>query len=58
MGGSNCGLLSNLNIDVQQNVLPNPANFSRNIHVFADPPHLLKLICTNLIDHGIKLREW
>ena len=57
MGGSNRGLLSNLSIDVQQNVFPNPADLSRNIHVFVDPPHLLKLGRNNLIDHGINTPE-
>lgn len=28
-------------------------DFSRNVYVFADPPHLLKLVINNIIDHGL-----
>lgn len=32
----------------------NPHDPNRKVHVFADPPHLLKLVKNNLIDHGIE----
>jgi len=35
----------------------NPANAERAVHVFADPPHMLKLIRNHLIDDGLVLSD-
>lgn len=52
LGGSNRGLLKELEISVQKSWFPNPKNANQRIHVFADVPHLIKLIRNNFIDHG------
>ena len=51
MGGSNRGLFRDLGINASNNHFSNPYDSSRNIHVFADPPHLIKLIRNNLLDY-------
>lgn len=53
LAGGNQGLLSKLGISTEKNSFENPADSTRNIHVFADPPHLLKLIRNNVLDHGM-----
>lgn len=50
LGGTNQGLLKELNISVQQSSFPNPADATKKIYVFADVPHLLKLIRNNFVD--------
>ena len=53
MSGANRGLLNSLGISSTSSSFVNPSNPHRKIHVFVDPPHLLKLIRNNIIDHGI-----
>lgn len=52
LGGSNRGLLKQLNISVTKPWFVNPANPSKLVYVFADVPHLLKLIRNHFIDSG------
>ena len=53
LGGSNIGLLRDLGITVENPNFLNPHDTSRSIHIFADPPHLLKLIRNNVLDHSL-----
>ncbi|KAK3893295.1 hypothetical protein Pcinc_002851 [Petrolisthes cinctipes] len=52
MGGSNYSLINQLKINEDNNSFDNPVDPTRNIHVFADVPHLLKLIRNHFLDHG------
>ena len=54
MGGGNRGLLSALSINAEKNYFVNTFDRNRNIYVFADPSHLLKLIRNNVLDHDIQ----
>lgn len=56
LGGSNRGLYKELNIDHKKTFFNNPAN-NEKIFVFADVPHLLKLIRNNFLDHGFLLNS-
>lgn len=51
MGPTNIGLWKSLNITPSSPSFINPVTF-KNIHVFADVPHLLKLIRNHFIDRG------
>lgn len=51
LGGANRGLHNALNISQSKPYFQNPAN-NEKIFVFADVPHLLKLIRNNFVDHG------
>lgn len=53
MGGANQGLLRSLGVTEVPPNFANPCNDNK-VHVFADVPHLLKLIKNNLVDHGIE----
>lgn len=44
MGGTNYSLLNKLGINEVQNSFTNPYDPNRNVHVFADAPHLIKLV--------------
>ncbi|KAF0297803.1 Transposable element P transposase [Amphibalanus amphitrite] len=56
LGGSNRGLWTELEIDCDGAThLPNPVDPSRKIWVFADTPHLLKLLRNHVLDDGITL---
>ncbi|KAJ8891106.1 hypothetical protein PR048_010616, partial [Dryococelus australis] len=52
MGGSNQDLISVVNVS-----FPNPSGVKRNEFVFADVPHLIKLLRNNFLDYGIQLRS-
>lgn len=51
MGPTNIGLWKSLNITPSSPSFINPVTL-KNIHVFADVPHLLKLIRNHFIDRG------
>lgn len=51
LGAGNRALYRELNIDHNNTSFNNPVN-NENIYVFADVPHLLKLIRNNFVDHG------
>lgn len=55
LGGKNIRLWNELNVTPESNSFLNPSDKSRKILVFADFPHLLKLLRNHLLDHGIKL---
>ncbi|EFA13074.1 Transposable element P transposase-like Protein [Tribolium castaneum] len=55
-GGGNVGLWKNLEIDENKTFFINPQT-NNNIYMFADAPHLLKLIRNWLIDHGFELEN-
>ena len=52
MGGSNYSLLNQMKISEEKNNFDNPVDPNRKIHVFADVPHLIKLIRNHFLDHG------
>ncbi|KAJ8881978.1 hypothetical protein PR048_018466 [Dryococelus australis] len=52
MGGSNQGLISVGNV-----LFPNPSDVKRNVWVFADVPHLIKLLRNNFLDYGIQVHN-
>lgn len=54
LSGANQGLWRSLGISRSSTSFENPHDPNRKVHVFADPPHLLKLVRNNLIDHGIE----
>lgn len=51
LGGSNQGLWKSLGICRGSCSFRNPVNDNRLVFVFADAPHLLKLIRNNILDH-------
>lgn len=51
MGSTNIGLWKSLNITPSSPSFINPVTL-KNIYVFADVPHLLKLIRNHFIDRG------
>jgi len=55
-GSSNQGLWSRLGITKTNTSFPNPADPTRRIFVFADVPHLLKLIRNHILDYGIQIQ--
>ena len=52
LAGGNVGLHGKLGITVDCSKFINPFDATRHIHVFADVPHLIKLIRNNFVDHG------
>lgn len=52
LGGPNRGLLQQLNISCTKPWFLNPADPAKKMYVFADVPHLIKLIRNNFVDHG------
>lgn len=52
MGPSNIGLWRNLNISVEKTSFQHPIT-SRNIYVFADTPHLIKLARNHFLDKSV-----
>lgn len=57
LGPSNVRLWKNLDINTDNTSFPNPSDASREIHVFADAPHLIKLIRNNFLDSGFRLGD-
>lgn len=55
LGPTNVKLWNSLEITSEQTFFTNPADTNREIFVFADAPHLLKLIRNNFLDHGFVL---
>lgn len=55
LGPTNMKLWKTLDISTEKTYFKNPAAPERKIFVFADAPHLLKLIRNNFIDHGFTL---
>lgn len=56
LGGSNRGLWSDLNISENQTWFKNPVN-NKNIYVFADAPHMIKLLRNHFIDTGFEINN-
>lgn len=56
LGGANRGLHSHLNISEAKPYFENPRT-KEKIFVFADVPHLLKLIRNNFVDHGFLINN-
>lgn len=61
LGGGNRGLHTGLSISTTQTWFLNPAN-NNKIHVFADTPHLIKLLRNHFVDegfylHGVELQK-
>lgn len=52
---TNIQLWNSLGISTKQTSFPNPAAPQRQVFVFADVPHLIKLVRNNLLDHGFQL---
>ena len=57
MGSTNKALRTSLNITNSNTSFKNPYDNSRNVYVFADVPHLLKLVRNWLFDRGFKTKE-
>lgn len=55
MGSSNLKLLRTLGVNIERTSFKNPASDDREIFVFTDAPHLIKLIRNNLLDSGFTL---
>lgn len=55
MGPSNMGLWRNLNISITNSSFEHPCT-QRKIHVFADVPHLMKLLRNHLLDQYVFLK--
>lgn len=55
MGPANVKLWRSLSVDINNTSFLNPACGDRDIFVFADAPHLIKLIRNNFLDSGIRL---
>ena len=55
LGPTNIKLWNSLGIDYERTSFTNPADAQREVHVFADAPHLIKLIRNNFLDHGFEL---
>lgn len=53
LGSTNVSLWNSLGISVDNACFPNPAASARQIYVFADAPHLLKLIRNNFLSMNI-----
>lgn len=57
LGSTNMRLWKALDINLNNTSFTNPADSTRQIYVFADAPHLLKLVRNNLLDHGFTLDD-
>jgi len=57
MGPTNMGLWKSMNVSHTNSSFNHPLMPDRRIHVFADAPHLLKLIRNNFLDHGFLLKN-
>lgn len=55
MGSTNMKLWRILGVNVDCPSFTNPAVSGREVHVFADAPHLIKLIRNNFLDYGFRL---
>uniref|UniRef100_T1IQE0 Transposable element P transposase n=1 Tax=Strigamia maritima TaxID=126957 RepID=T1IQE0_STRMM len=56
MGGKNNKVWNDLNVNVNKTYFKNP-DCERNIWVFCDVPHLLKLMRNHLVDEGLRLAD-
>ena len=56
-GPTNVRLWKTLGICIDNSNFENPASPDRYIFVFADAPHLMKLIRNNFLDHGFQLSD-
>ena len=57
MGPTNITLWNSLNIGIKNYSFKNPSASDREIHVFADAPHLIKLVRNNFLDSGFELQN-
>lgn len=55
LGGSNRGLWTSLNITEETTWFSNPV--SKRVHVFADAPHMIKLLRNHFLDSGFVLND-
>lgn len=55
LGGGNVGLWKELNVNTEHTFFIHPSVTSENIYVFADVPHLLKLVRNWFLDTGFVL---
>jgi hypothetical protein len=55
LGPSNRGLWRKLSVDVHHSWFQNPYDPARQIYIFADVPHLMKLFRNHLVDKGFVL---
>lgn len=57
MGGGNQSLWKQMNISPESTSFDNPFDVMRKVWVFADVPHLIKLLRNHFLDHGIILPD-
>ena len=57
LGPTNIRLWNSIGVNVNQTSFTNPAASDRSIYVFADVPHLIKLIRNNFLDWGFNVGE-
>lgn len=57
LGADNQALWKALNINLENNSFPNPCKSDRSVYVFADVPHMLKLVRNHLLDDGMILPD-
>lgn len=57
LGPTNLSLWKSLGVGIHKSYFTNPAASDRKIFVFADAPHLIKLIRNNFLDYGFKLED-
>lgn len=57
LGPTNIRLWNSLGIDMERTHFDNPAANDRKVFVFADAPHLIKLIRNYFLDYGFDLQE-
>lgn len=57
MGSTNQGLWKELKIDMESVYFDNPTDTSKKVFVFADVPHLIKLVRNHFLDSGFIWNE-
>ena len=57
MNPANISLWNSLSIGTENPSFENPSASDREIHVFADAPHLIKLVRNNFLDSGFELEN-
>lgn len=57
LGPTNVKLWKSLGVSTENTCFSNPANSERKIYIFADAPHLIKLIRNNFLDSGFLLAD-
>ena len=57
LDASNVKLQKDLNIDIEYPFFTNPSHPDRQIHVFADGPHVIKLLRNHFLDKGYSMGD-